>query len=202
MAGDLDDLEALKTIVSALSPFERPDQERILRWTREKLGLVEAPAAPRPPATPVVPNPPSPPPGGSGKDIKTFIAEKKPASDNQFAAAVAYYYAFEAPEAERRDSITSGDLQEATRLTGRARLNRPADTIQNAVKGGLLDKAAGRGAYSINTVGENLVAISLPQAGGEQGVVRRSSRRGRPRKTGAKRRGAKRGRKAARKKAK
>ena len=38
-----DDLEALKTIVEALKPFKPDDQDRILRWTREKFGLAVAP---------------------------------------------------------------------------------------------------------------------------------------------------------------
>ena len=35
----LDDYEAVRTIVETLEAFETKDQERILRWTREKLGL-------------------------------------------------------------------------------------------------------------------------------------------------------------------
>jgi hypothetical protein len=38
-----DDLEAVRTIASALSGFSPEEQERILRWVREKIGL--APAA-------------------------------------------------------------------------------------------------------------------------------------------------------------
>ena len=39
-----DDLEAVRAVVASLGPFEPKDQERILRWVREKLGLA-APAA-------------------------------------------------------------------------------------------------------------------------------------------------------------
>jgi len=32
-----DDLDAVRTVVEALDGFEAKDQERIIRWTREKL---------------------------------------------------------------------------------------------------------------------------------------------------------------------
>lgn len=103
---------------------------------------------------------------GSVTNIKSFIAEKAPSSDNQFAAAVAYYYRFEAPEAARKEAITADDLQEACRLAGRTRVAKPAQTLINAHNGGLLDKAAERGSYAISTVGENLVPMALPSGSG------------------------------------
>jgi hypothetical protein len=97
----------------------------------------------------------------SGQDIKSFVTEKKPRSDQQFATAVAYYYRFVAPQGERRDTINTSTLQEATRLVGRTRLANPKNTLNNSKNQGYLNNAA-RGEYSINTVGENLVAMTLP----------------------------------------
>jgi hypothetical protein len=34
-----DDLEAVRKVIEALTPFNGDDQERIVRWAREKLGL-------------------------------------------------------------------------------------------------------------------------------------------------------------------
>ncbi len=154
MTKESDDLEAVRILVATLEPFEKTDQERIIRWAREKLGL----------SIKTGENPPSAPPGGSstgGKDLRTFVAEKSPTSDNQFAATVAYYYRFEASKAEQRETITKKDLQDACRLAGRQRLRDPDQTLRNAQNVGLLDKA-GTGAFSINSVGENLVAMTLP----------------------------------------
>jgi hypothetical protein len=108
--------------------------------------------------------PSSPPSGNRPKDIRSFVQEKQPKSDNQYAAVVAYYYRFEAPQNERADSVNSETLQESTRLAGRERLGDPGKTLRNAVQQGYLD-AADRGQYRISTVGENLVAMTLP--GGE-----------------------------------
>ncbi len=165
MAKASDDLDAVRVIVEALTGFDSADQERVLRWAREKLGL-QAPAglvAAVPAAAALTkPQAPHPEPGGSHADIRSFIAAKKPASDNQFAAAVAYYYRFEAPPAEQKQAITADDLQQACRRAGRPRLRKPIVTLHHAHNMGLLDKA-GRGEFAINTVGENLVAMTLPQ---------------------------------------
>ena len=90
------------------------------------------------------------------------MAGKKPTNDVQFAATVAYFHRFEAPQGERKSEVNSDDLQNACRLAGRKRLVHPGQTLRNAVNLGLLDKS-GRGTFAINSVGENLVAMTLPQ---------------------------------------
>jgi hypothetical protein len=168
-----DDLEAVRTIVTTLQPFDANEQERILRWSREKLGLSSAEVSKGNAPQTITPTPgsdSSTPTGrshGSATDIKSFIGEKAPSSDNQFAAAVAYYYRFEAPEAARKEAINADDLLEACRLAGRARVPKAAQTLVNAHHAGLLDKAD-RGAYAISTVGENLVAMALPSGAGKR----------------------------------
>lgn len=163
---ETDDLNAVRVLVDTLSPFDRPDQERIIRWACEKLGFAFT--------NKIVGVEPSQGnqsidslslPGGGGRDIRSFVSEKNPASDNQLAAVVAYYYRFEAPAHQRKEAITGEDLQEACRLSGRDRLRDPGKTLGNAHGVGWLDKAGQRGAYSINTVGENLVAMTLPDGG-------------------------------------
>lgn len=161
----LDDLEAVRKVIEALDGFDAKVQERILKWAREKMGLgpestdsgiLETKLAP-PPGTPAAA-------GGSTTDIRTFIETKNPATDNQFAAAVAYYYRFEAPPELRKDSITAPDLQEACRQANRNRMNRPAQVLINAHGQGLFNRGD-RGTYALNTVGENLVAMTLPPDG-------------------------------------
>ena len=75
--------------------------------------------------------------------------------------AIAHYFKFDAPLDKRRQSIDAGFVQEATRLADWDRLPDPLSTLNNAVTKGYLDRAA-RGEFTINTVGENLVARSLP----------------------------------------
>jgi len=167
-----DDLEAVRTVAAALSGFSPEEQERILRWAREKLGL--APAArnladmrtqqPHSPAAPPRHAEPAVAPHGpaSVKDLKTFVTGKNPKSDVQFAATVAYFYRFEAPPEQKRNEIDSGILQDSCRLVGRSRFRHPSMTLNNAKNLGLLDRGSEAGKFAINTVGENLVAMTLP----------------------------------------
>ncbi|MCP3389981.1 hypothetical protein NLM27_14475 [Bradyrhizobium sp. CCGB12] len=164
----LDDLEAVRAVVTALADFDAADQERILRWTREKLGLpmeVGNSSGPATRATNPSPTETAQPASASthSTNIKTFVTAKNPKSDSQFAATVAFFYKFEAAEGERRPSISSTDLQDACRKVGRERLTTPSKTLLNAHAQGYLDKAGERGTYTLNTVGENLVAMALPE---------------------------------------
>jgi hypothetical protein len=184
-----DDLEAVRTIAAALSGFSPDEQERILRWVREKIGLAPAarmlPEARIPqPILPVAPArqaeqsvPPQAP--ASIKDIKTFVTAKNPRNDVQFAATVAYFHRFEAPPDQRKNEIDAAILQEACRLAGRARLNNPLMTLHNAKKLGLLDSGSEKGRFTINTVGENLVAMTLP---GQTDASAKGSRPKKPKK--------------------
>jgi hypothetical protein len=162
----LDDLEAVRTVVEAVQGFQADEQQRILRWAIEKLGIsMSAPAVYVAPAqTPQHASSASPTPPSTGpvKDIKSFMAEKKPRNDVQYAAAVAYYYRFEAPESAKKDAIDKDDLQGATRLAVRERFGNPLQTLNNAHNLGLLDRGAEKGTFVINSVGENLVAMTLP----------------------------------------
>lgn len=177
-----DDYEAVRQVVATLQPFDVNDQERILRWAREKLNLSVAPAVAAPSHEMKAPRDAgyvaTAAPHARTANIKSFIAEKNPVTDNQFAAAVAYYHRFEAPEPQRKEAITKTDLQDACRLTDRTRLKRPDQTLVNAHNQGYLDKGAERGTYVINTVGENLVAMALPE-GAKASTRRRSKPRGR-----------------------
>ena len=186
MSPNHDDLDALRVVVDAVKDFDHEDQKRIFRWAGEKLGLPPVfenteigqmtPAQGTPARTPEQPavHPSTP---ATSKDIKSFIVEKNPPNDVQLATTVAYYYQFEAPESERKDSINGQDLQEACRLAGKARFQSPGNTLSNAHKLGLLDKAGERGYYAVNTVGENLVAMTLPGDGNSGGSPRRPKKK-------------------------
>jgi len=58
MTKPTDDLEAVRVVAEALQGFDARDQERIIRWAREKLGLASSPAV-QPPAASQQP-PPAP----------------------------------------------------------------------------------------------------------------------------------------------
>src|SRR5437879_3529130 len=103
-----DDLEAVRKVIDALTPFNKDDQERIVRWAREKLGL-----SPSFESTSIhsqssgsrqMSSPASS--GGNSATLKNFVELKQPKADVHFVAVVAYYYQFEARDSERKSSIT------------------------------------------------------------------------------------------------
>jgi hypothetical protein len=149
-----DEFEAARRIVEILRALKPEEQPRVIRWVQESLGIPAIALTPVPtqgsPATP----------RSTGSDIATFIKTKSPSNDVQFAATVAYYYAFEAPV--KRPEISADDLREATRLASTKRLDSPIQTLHNTVQRGYIDKGSTRGTFKINSVGENLVAMSLP----------------------------------------
>jgi hypothetical protein len=179
MGSITDDLDALKQIVAALEPFEQNDKERIIRWACEKFGIqfhqqqmtiaksegnenVAISQLPRRIDESL-----------PGTDIKSFVNSKSPKSDNQFTAVVAYYYQFVAPANLKKDALSGEDLREAIRQVNWHRVEDPGKTIRNAAQAGLFDKSGDRGAYRLNHVGENLVAMTLPEGGASRSAQKR-----------------------------
>lgn len=183
------DFLSAEEIKGILQGRDKAEQERIVRWVAESLGLAPAlgaiggqPGAPPHPEQPLADGGhrvSAGLPSERKRDIKAFVEEKNPKSDIQFAAVVAYFYRFEAPEPDRKEAITSTDLQEAARLAGRPRFRKPSVPLNNAVRQGYLDRAE-RGSCSVNAVGENLVAMTLPSTGRDTsgpGAARKSKKR-------------------------
>lgn len=168
MANSKNDFDAAKEISELLNGMEKERQQRVLRWVAESLEIAlhtkphgaHEQVSPQPPAG-LADGSAAAAVHGSTVDIKSFIESKKPKSDTQFAAATAYYYRFEAAADERKESITAEILQNAARLASRSRFAKPLMTLNNAKNQGYLD-ASERGAFKINNVGENLVAMTLP----------------------------------------
>lgn len=190
----VDEFEATRAVVDTLKDFQQPEQQMIIRWAAEKLGLPQ----PFGSISGGHAMPPSPPPASAvpasstasgtetpSRDIKSFVAAKNPRSDVQFAATVAYYYQFEAPPVARKVSINKEDLQAACRLAGRERLANPGKTLQNGHMLGYLDRAEA-GMFSVNTVGENLVAMTLPTGGEGNKKRQKKPTRKKPSKANAK----------------
>lgn len=176
------DFDAAKAVAEQLKGMDKERQERVLRWVAESLNLAlglktaAGALAPSDRGEPAAPGHDQRVVRGEHRpvDIKTFVDAKRPKSDVQFAAVVAYYYRFEAAPDNRKETIDAKVLQDAARLAGRRRPPKPLVTLNNAKTLGYLDAPA-RGQFQINTVGENLVAMTLP--GGERERARQVTKR-------------------------
>src|ERR1700721_1797551 len=115
-----DEFDAFRVVMKALENFSPEDQQRILHWAAEKLGLSTSPIV-RGTSSVIQDLAQSRETGASSQshsgktNIKSFVELKKPKNDKQFAAVVAYYYKFDAPEGEQKDAITKEDLMDACR---------------------------------------------------------------------------------------
>lgn len=179
------DFDSAKAVAEQLTGMDKERQQRILRWVAESLGLDFGKGESTLRRTSDT---------GTGSeeagtahnalqrhhrerrspDIKSFVDSKKPKSDVQFAAVVAYFYRFEASPETRKDSIDAQAFQEAARLAGRRRSPNPKATLNNAKTLGYLDSPE-RGQFCINSVGENLVAMTLPGSQPERSQKRTRS---------------------------
>ncbi|MDH4203852.1 MAG: hypothetical protein OEV87_13305 [Phycisphaerae bacterium] len=163
------EFQIAEDVTKLLRDLNPKDQERILRWVSESIGIPELAqqhSTPSPlglPQTKVIEDATA-----RTTDLRSFYAEKQPKNDIHFAALVAYFYRFLAPEPDRKDTINAKDLEEATRLAQRDRFKTPRIPLDNAEKQGYLDRA-GNGQFRINAVGENLVAMTLPTTSGGGG---------------------------------
>jgi hypothetical protein len=176
--------EAARSVVKTIEQFKEPEErKRIIRWAAETLSLPE----PFSPVRGTLPREGQPEEddksreasaistsSGQVSDIRSFIESKNPRSDLQFAAAVAYFYQFLAREDERRDAIDKDILRDAFRKANRKQPNDCAFTLVNATNAGLLDRK-GKGSFSINAVGENLVTMTLPSEGNGKSGPRATS---------------------------
>jgi hypothetical protein len=165
------EFDAAKIIVETLKELEQPQQQRAMKFASEALGLPikTSPINQSLAQSETLLNDVATRDALRVTDIRQFTESKSPKSDQQFAAVVAYYYQFEAPPSERQEKINAELLGKAARLTGRRRPSRHA--LNNAKRSGYLD-SAGHGDFHLNTVGENLVAMTLPSSGGERGKGR------------------------------
>lgn len=160
-------LDAAQKIVAELQGMTSENQSLALQFAMQTLRLTPPIAHPAPAAGSAHAHIPhaqiATSASGQPTDIKAFTAVKAPQSDQQFTAVVAYYYQFEAPLAQRRDSIDATIMKDAARLAGREQVKDWNMTLNNAMRAGYLDRAE-RGAFKLSAVGENLVAITLPGA--------------------------------------
>jgi len=171
-------LDAALKIVTELDGLAPDKQQLALKFACETLGIpfgaksVASVAAPQPVEAPLTTAPVGPAGEDHSTDIRTFTAMKAPKSDQQFCAVVAYFYQFESKLDDRKDVIDSGTMKEAARLAGRPQVVRWNMTLTNAKNAGYLDPA-GSGKFKLSSVGENLVAITLPDGPAVGNVVTR-----------------------------
>lgn len=98
---------------------------------------------------------------GHKVDIRTLTEQKKPSSAQQMACIVAYYLQELAPDNERKDTVSSQDIE---KFFKQAKFKLPkavGQVLKDAKQSGYFESVA-RGEYKLNAVGYNLVVHGLP----------------------------------------
>lgn len=165
------EIEAIKVVLHALEPLSGDVRASVLGYVLQRLQIVLAPAtqalgsgasttivdATRIAAEAAGERQTSP------THIKGLKEQKKPRSANEMAALVAYYLANVAPKADRKDRITTKDVETYFKIAEFPLPEKTQFTLPNAKAAGYLD-AVGNGEYKLNAVGYNLVVHSMPRS--------------------------------------
>lgn len=163
--------QAIDQVITALGAFESADQQTILRAVYAHLNI-SGPAE----AAPVGRRheeqaredrsaaPPSRAGEYAGMDIKTFKELKNPSSARQMACVVAYYLAEIATGDERKEVVTTSDVEKYFKQ-GRYALPTKLEQLLIDCRGAGYFESPTRGEYKLTRVGHNLVAHQLPAKG-------------------------------------
>ncbi len=164
---------AIDDIVGTLRAFEVRDQQTILSTVCAHLELSVGSnlSQATPPESPIpasmgLPLPPSETGNASRHllDIKALKDQKKPSSARQMACLVAFYLHEHAPTEERKDSVTSADIEKYFKQAGYKLPEKLEQLLADSKRSGYFETSS-RGAYKLTRVGYNLVAHSMPAKG-------------------------------------
>ena len=181
------EIEAIKAVLLALEPLPPEVRTSVLEYVLRRLQIALGPVQQTEVSTPA----PSADATLAAVEaeterqttpthIKDFKEKKKPRSAIEMAALVAYYLANEAPRKDRKDRITTKEVDTYFKIAGYPLPGKIQFTLVNAKAAGYLD-AVGNGEYKLNAVGHNLVVHSMPRgAGGRAAPRRKPAKKTRP----------------------
>lgn len=157
--------QAIDQITAALEQLDESTRVTAIQAACSHLGLV----APHAAATVTQQSPlPAAPlghahPERSGKkvDIRSLKEEKQPNSAKQMACVVAYYLQELAPADEKKDTVSTKDIEKYFKQAGFKLPTKVEQVLVDAKRSGYFESAV-RGEYKLNAVGYNLVAHTLP----------------------------------------
>ena len=112
--------------------------------------------------------------------ILDFYEEKRPSSDIQAAALVAFFYSEMAEQEERSSFIDAQLLEKGFKGSGHPMPENLPQTLRNVKNYGYFDSTGEAGKFKLTPTGYNLVAHSLPTGEGS-GIQPKKKRAKKPR---------------------
>ena len=163
------EIEAIKTLLRTLSPLSQEVRQSVMEYVLKRLDLV-APRMVTPFSSPTslveridASLEAQRPHTDKITHLKDLKDQKKPKSAIEMAVLVAYYLSHLAPQVERKETISTADIETYFKIGSYKLPSRPEFTLTNAKNAGYLD-LADRGQYKLNPVGYNLIVHSLPRS--------------------------------------
>lgn len=168
--------QAIDQLLAALTPLEKREQQTVISTVCSFLALDSHASSASGTNSATLPQPDhssiasssseksrSPTHMRHGVDIRTLKEEKQPDSARQMACIVAYYLSELSPEDERKQTITTADIE---RYFKQANYKLPTKLEQLLIdcKGSGYFEAVARGEYKLTRVGYNLVTHSMPKS--------------------------------------
>lgn len=160
-----DEIEAIRSVLSALEPLQHEARRSVLEYVIKRLG-VSLQTANTPVSSPaLLPSlETNKPDTNSPAHIKAFKELKGPRSANEMSALVAYFLAELAPEDKRKQTVNTADIKTYFKIADFPLPQQIKMTLPNAKNAGYFD-LAGDGEYRLNAIGHNLVVHSMPRGG-------------------------------------
>ncbi|MGN6329152.1 MAG: hypothetical protein ACTHL5_09450 [Rhodanobacter sp.] len=161
--------KAIDLLLGALEPLDESSRETAIIAACRQLSIGVAlgvPTAQKDPTHGGNENslaPPANPTVTQRVDIRSLKEQKSPNSAKQMACVVAYYLRELADAEERKDTVSTADLEKYFKQAGFKLQSRMAQVLVDA-KGAGYFESVGRGEYKLNAVGHNLVAHNLPSS--------------------------------------
>ena len=162
------EIEAIKTLLDTLIPLSQEVRQSVIEYVLKRLDFSHVRTSPFSGGASLVERIDASleaqvPRAAGPTHLKDLKEQKKPKSAIEMAVLVAYYLSYLAPETERKEKISTKDIEAYFKIGSYKLPSRPEFTLGNARNAGYLD-SAGRGQYKLNPVGYNLVVHSLPRS--------------------------------------
>lgn len=174
----MDDVEALSTIIAVLKQLESDAQKRVLHSVQTFLGIVPPPKSEPISAAVFHPKVPSRPEFSRDRTLspKEFLHDKRPVTDIERVACLAYYLA------NYRDTqhFKTLDISALNTEAAQPKFSNASVAVDNARQAGLLVPAT-KGNKQISAAGEKFVEL-LP----DRDAAREALRTYRPRRSSSK----------------
>lgn len=165
--------QAIDQVTAALAHFEAHEQSTILATVCSLLKIAAPQVANAHAAQLEALHSPGAPQGAlhppaathaimSGMDIKSLRIAKEPSSAREMACLVAYYLTELAPPGERKQTISTSDIEKYFKQAGYKLPSALEQVLSDSKKSGYFETLS-RGEYKLTRVGHNQVAHNMPK---------------------------------------